>query len=205
MTDIKKINLALIIGMLTAMIFSFMSSSADEVRGITKSVVRLHILANSDSVEDQNLKLYVRDKILEGVGSQLESESQLGAEIAIIENLDEIKNIAEKAIQEQGYDYTIQCELVHMDFEEKAYDAITMPAGDYDALRIYIGEAKGQNWWCVLFPKLCLGSFSEISGTIELEDVFSDEEILILEQPQKVEYKFKCFEVFRKIGSFFGL
>lgn len=199
----KKINLALIIGIILAFTYSFINASAADIENITESVVRLHILANSDSEEDQNLKLKVRDRILLEVGAELSSDSRLGAEAAIVESMDRIQAIAQNTVYENGYNYKVSCELVHMYFDERKYGNLTMPAGDYDALRIYIGEAKGKNWWCVLFPKLCIGASVEIDKVFIEDTKFSDEEIIILEKPEKVKYKFKCYEWVKAIGHFF--
>lgn len=158
----KRIDIAIAAGLaITILMTSFTSFARDceEVRG---EVVRLHILANSDSAADQELKLQVRDKILErtseffsGSISKEQAEETAEAQLKLIEAT------AREEIVRQGYDYPVKAELVNMYFETRTYGDTTLPAGRYDAVRVNIGEANGKNWWCVLFPPLCIPSASE--------------------------------------------
>lgn len=129
---------------------------------IYQSVLRLHVLANSDSEEDQSLKLKVRDAILAHVsplvidaGSRQEAAEILSAE------LDNIKDVAKKAVEENGYSYSVEVDLTVEEYPTRSYEAMSFPSGEYLSLRVMLGEAEGQNWWCVLFPPLCLSAASE--------------------------------------------
>lgn len=125
-------------------------------QGIAGEVVRLHVLANSDSEFDQRLKLQVRDRILACAKTFLEDvEGVDETEEKILENLDALTRAAEDEIQKQGYDYPVETKLENCYFPMKSYGDCTFPAGNYDALRVCIGKAEGRNWWCVLYPKLC--------------------------------------------------
>lgn len=172
-----------------------------ECKVISNSVLRLHILANSDSEEDQALKLRVRDAVLEKAGYLFSSaHSKEEATKLTKATLSEIEEIAQACITEQGYDYTVKAELTSMFFQTRIYDHIAMPAGVYDALRITIGSGQGQNWWCVMYPPICLPAAEKKD---ELEDVLEEEQVDILENQPKYEIKFKVVEIFESIANFF--
>ena len=167
MNLLKRISIILILFIIYTCICAF--SYANTVSSdIANSVLRLHILANSDSEEDQNLKLKVRDNVLsymKQVSSNLSSKDEAIA--TLNEHLDEFKDIALTTIQDEGYDYDVNLSIGEFDFPTKNYGDISLPAGLYDALRIEIGEAKGHNWWCVMFPTLCFVDVS--SGSLDEE------------------------------------
>lgn len=163
---------------------------------ISSKVLRLHILANSDTKEDQELKLMLRDKLLDNSEELLGYPASKSDAIYVAENkLDEINSFCNNTLKNLGSDYTAQCEITNMYFNTRTYDDNTMPAGFYDALRITIGEGEGQNWWCVLFPPICL------SGAVEEQDVFSDEDEEILNNSDEYEFQFKVVELFDYIKS----
>lgn len=123
---------------------------------LSDSVLRLHIIANSNSIDDQNLKLKVRDNIIKYMNTLTSDCSNKSDVISIVSNnLDNFKNIALNTIKENGYNYNVDIKLGNFYFPTKSYGDISFPSGYYDALKIEIGEAVGQNWWCVLFPPLC--------------------------------------------------
>ncbi len=129
-------------------------TASSEIRSET---LRLHIIANSDSDFDQELKLKVRDRVLEVTGELFaEASGKSEAEALAKYSSNDIKAAAEEVIKEAGADYEIQVEIVKMWFETRSYDGFTLPAGDYDAVRIIIGEGEGHNWWCVMYPQLCI-------------------------------------------------
>lgn len=197
----KKIDLALLAGLIIAIIISSENAFAKDLQDISDSVVRLHILANSDSAEDQALKLKVRDAILSETSYIFtEGKTRLEAEQLIVDNMDKIQIIAERVIAENGYSYPVKCELKYMEFNERKYDNITLPAGYYDALRITIGEAKGKNWWCVMYPQFC------VSPSIRQKDLksFSSSEVKIMKQPTKYKVRFKCVDWFNSIKRKFS-
>ena len=192
----KKINIALFMGMVFALIFSDFMDFDRNYNDIQKNVLRLHIIANSDSDSDQMLKLKVRDEILrysDEIFGQSDNISE--AEQNLNGKFEMIEEIADRVIRENGFSYTAKAELVNMDFDEKIYDDITMPSGNYDALRITLGQAQGHNWWCVMYPPLCL----PVEGVAE--EYFTDEEADILYNPEKYEIKFKCVEIFDKFKN----
>lgn len=124
--------------------------------GIADGVVRFHVLANSDTAADQSLKLEVRDAVLAAFGEKLEGCTSKGESLAFLTACkEEIRQTAAAEIARAGYDYPVSVSLVREDFPEKTYGSLVFPAGVYDAVRIEIGEARGQNWWCVLYPQMC--------------------------------------------------
>lgn len=182
-----------------------MSSYATTISSdLANNFFRLHILANSDSEEDQTLKLKVRDSIIEYMNTL--SYEGLTKESAIAltnSHLQDFKEIAEKTIQEQGYDYPVTLEIGNFYFPTKEYGNVSLPAGYYDALKIEIGNAKGKNWWCSLFPPLCFVDIS--SGVIDedseeyLKENLTDEEFAIItNNSDDVKFKFKIIELLNK-------
>ena len=128
-----------------------------EMQGeLAEQVFRFHVLANSDSEEDQALKMKVKEAIIAYMKQELpESDSVETTKKWARENLVQIEQVAAEIIEEEGYEYSVKAEVTTCDFPDKTYGDITFPAGEYEALRIEIGQAKGQNWWCVLYPNLC--------------------------------------------------
>ena len=123
---------------------------------LAKEVFRFHVLANSDSEEDQELKMQVKEAVIAYMQEEIpESDSVETTKEWAKGHLSAIANLAEAVIREEGYAYEVMAEVTTCDFPDKTYGDITFPAGTYEALRIEIGEAKGQNWWCVLYPNLC--------------------------------------------------
>ena len=170
---------------------------------IYESVVRLHVLANSDSKDDQALKLKVRDAILAYTSPKVIDSASREEAIEILQNeLDEIEKIAEQVVKGQGYDYEVEVTLTLEDYPTRNYESMSFPSGQYVSLRVLIGEAKGQNWWCVLFPPLCLSAASEKA---ENEEAFiavglnSDQYKIITETQDTTYYlRFKILEALKK-------
>lgn len=171
---------------------------------IADSVFRLHVIANSDSKEDQELKLKVRDELLSymNIISKDSTNKQEAMQIAN-EHKEEFIQIAEKVIKENGYNYTVNVQVGKADFPTKYYGDITLPAGTYDALKVQIEEAKGQNWWCVMFPPLC---FVDVSTGIvpdnskqELKQSLDNEEYDLISKTDnnEISFKFKIVELFQ--------
>ena len=173
---------------------------------LSDNVFRLHIVANSDSMADQNLKLKVRDNIIEYMKTITSSSSEKEDLISIVNNnLSTIENIALNTIKENGYNYTVNVDVGNFHFPTKIYGDISFPAGNYDALRIKIGNAVGQNWWCVLFPPLCFvnsstGIVPEDSKDILKENITSESYKIINESnndtSSDIKIKFKIIEFF---------
>ena len=173
---------------------------------IYDTVVRLHVLANSDTEEDQSLKLKVRDAIISTLDGQLEGcRTQDEAKEKIESLMPMIQETAERTVREEGYDYSINIELGLEDYPTRKYESCAFPAGEYTSLRILIGEGEGQNWWCCLFPPLCLSSSSQLSRE-QNEDAFisvglTGEQYKVITQTDTPKYKarFKILEVFSSI------
>lgn len=165
----------------------------DNLRG---NVLRLHILANSDSDDDQQLKLCVRDALLENADEVFGNCDTLDNAVENAENaLGKAEEIAENVVREKGYDYEVSAEIDDMFFTERHYGEITMPQGMYKALRIKIGEANGHNWWCVMYPPLCLPMADKVVDSEEVkEEFFTDDEIEIMEKPKKFRVRFMLWD-----------
>ena len=190
---LKFFEIALLIGLAV-----FLTSGALALRTqdeLADKVVRLHVLANSDSEEDQALKLRVRDVVLERATAILEqSADRREAESRLRGQLLELERIVAKEIAAEGYDYPVTVNLENTDFPTKEYDGFTLPAGEYLALRVIIGEGQGQNWWCVVFPPLCTAASADVPASA-LAAGFSEEEVsLITEENQGYVLKFKAVE-----------
>lgn len=150
----NKKNLAFAIIIIS--LFSFLAYGISKGNAISDKLIRFHVIANSDSSEDQDLKLKVRDSILKEIGPKLEiSNSKEESEDIIRSNFDIIKTSAEKEIINYGKNYEVTVVLGKSPFPTKMYSTIALPAGEYDALKVIIGEGEGKNWWCVMFPPLC--------------------------------------------------
>lgn len=174
---------------------------------IANSVFRLHVIANSDSKEDQNLKYKVRDSLLNYMNQICKDCSSKDEAIKIVEeNKNNFKEIALNTIKENGFSYNVNINIGNFEFPTKSYGDISLPAGNYDALRVEIGEAKGQNWWCVMFPPLCFVDIS--SGVVPdeskevLSDNLSDEEYALVSDnsDSSIHFKFKLLEFFNNVG-----
>lgn len=207
--DMKKTDIILLSGLIGAIIFSNFAHFEATLSNIENDVLRMHILANSDSEEDQQLKLKVRDRLLEHSSEIFgECENLEEMESCAEEKLDYINNIVLDVIDENGFDYAAESNLVNMEFDDRIYGDMTMPAGDYEALRITIGEAEGHNWWCVMYPPLCIPAAETVEADSNTaEAYFSQDEIDIMENPEDYQVKFKCVELYKglkkKIGKIF--
>lgn len=188
----KILELSIFLGLIFTISFTLMGFNY-ECEKISNSVLRLHILANSDSKEDQDLKLAVRDRIINKSADIFNSTDNLNcAENIISEKFMDIESIAKEVITENGYNYDVKVQLVNMYFNNRQYEKVTLPAGNYDAVRIIIGEGKGKNWWCVMFPPMCLPAAEESK---ELSQVLNDKQLDIVENSEKYEIKFKLLEL----------
>ncbi|WP_294362954.1 stage II sporulation protein R [uncultured Clostridium sp.] len=164
---------------------------------IANEIIRFHVIANSNTDEDQALKLKVRDKAIEFVSNSLkESNSLEESRKFIIENKSNIESIAKSVIIENGYDYNVTSSLSRENFPDKIYGDVVFPQGEYEAYRILIGEAKGENWWCVMFPPLCFvdGTKDAIDSTEVVEKLEGNNKKEKIKN-NKVKFKFKLFEM----------
>ena len=193
---IKSACIAFVLTVIYSLI-PFQAECAD----ISDEVFRLHILANSDNEEDQNLKLKVRDRVLEYTETLFKNAgSKEEAESIISDNLQNISNVAYAEVIDNGYDYKVKAEITNMYFTTRYYENYTLPSGMYDALRITIGSGNGHNWWCVMYPSICISSEEEQDK--KAKEVFDTTQYDIVKN-EKYQYKFKVVEIFEKFCSCF--
>ena len=201
----RKLNcweLALLLGLLVTLCTgAWLGREQAELAG---QVIRLHVIANSDSREDQVLKLEVRDRILERAQELYPEHATLTeARAALEESLSELSRIGEQTVKEAGYDYPVTAQLTQCWFPTKEYEDFALPAGDYTALRIVIGEGEGQNWWCVAFPPLCLGAASQSVEEAAQAGYFdTDQTALITGASEGYVLKFKGMELLGELKQF---
>lgn len=189
------IEIALALALLLTMLCACCGQFLQDCATARQEFLRLHILANSDSQEDQELKGKVRDRLLaesEQWFGQVEDKEE--AEAALQSRLPQIAAIAQDELRKNGCKLPVRVQLCHSAFPTRDYQTFTLPAGDYDALRVLIGEGAGQNWWCVMFPPLCLpAAFDE-----ETADWFSSHQLTVLEQKSAYEPRFALAELWEK-------
>lgn len=204
---IKKPIFITITAFVFFLIFSVYSYASSISSDLSKSVFRLHVIANSDSDEDQSLKLQVRDKLLDYMNSITANVSSKDDAIKIAQDHQkDFQIIAEQTILDKGYSYPVTVEIGNYEFPTKHYGDITLPSGYYDALRVKIGDACGHNWWCVMFPPLC---FVDVTSGIvpdsskeQLKENMSSEDYSIISNDNSVtEFKFKIVELFKNFNT----
>lgn len=163
----------------------------------TEDIIRLHVIADSDSSEDQRIKLMVRDEIIRHIGDELEICSDATSMADKIKNkLNYIEQIADSVLMQNGFDDKVKAEFGKFNFPVRAYGDMVLPAGEYTALKIKIGSAKGANWWCVVYPPLC---FADIT-TGELPEIEKDEAETLDDDSEEpvIENRFKIAELWEK-------
>lgn len=204
---IKKPIFITITAFVFFLIFSAYSYASSISSDLSKSVFRLHVIANSDSDEDQSLKLQVRDKLLDYMNSITANVRSKDDAIQIAQDHQkDFQIIAEQTILDKGYSYPVTVEIGNYEFPTKQYGDITLPSGYYDALRVKIGKASGHNWWCVMFPPLC---FVDVTSGIvpdsskeQLKENMSSEDYSIISNDNSVtEFKFKIVELFKNFNT----
>lgn len=197
------IQAALLIGFITAVFCEGICAFAESRRGITEDVFRLHVIANSDSDEDQALKLRVRNAVLEASADIFGGAvSAADAKQLSEENLQLFEAAAAAEIAASGYDYPVRCEIGTVHFDRRVYGSAELPEGDYSALRVIIGEGDGRNWWCVMFPALCLPAVTNTDEVLSLaaeNGVISTEELELMQDPENYEVKLYFAEVIKKL------
>lgn len=197
----KKVLILILVFASTLLVLNCLPVHGEEA--IYDSVVRLHVIANSDSDTDQALKLKVRDAVLasmpEILGNADDRESALEN---LSKNLERVRLIAQNVVNSEGYDYTVSVALGDEKYPTKSYENVCFPAGVYKSLQIKIGDADGKNWWCVLFPQLCL------SGTKKAESAFievglTSDQYKVITETENTKYKIR-FKVLEAFGEVFN-
>lgn len=191
----------LIIAAATIIFFLGITGFAAKCEDIQKSVLRLHVIANSDSTCDQELKLKVRDAVLQS-GKEIFTGSvdRSSAEKKISENSDAILKAARDVIKDEGFDYDVRLEITDDNFPTRTYGDTTLPAGRYRAVKIVIGEGEGHNWWCVMFPALCIPGASE---DVSIDDVLTGSETKFVKSDPEIDVRFRIVDVFDKMTKIF--
>ncbi|WHH57306.1 stage II sporulation protein R [Petroclostridium sp. X23] len=202
----KKVILAVFIGMIFTMIVSNYSNTVQA--DLANSLVRFHVIANSDSKEDQELKYRVRDRIINEMEEQFDESANIDVTKELIQaSIPHIEEIAKDEIKKWNKEYDVKATLNIYPFPTKVYGDVTLPAGNYEALRVVIGEGQGENWWCVLFPPLCFVDATHgvmpDSAKQRLKNVLSEEEYKIIttadgDDQIPVQIKFKVVELWQK-------
>lgn len=193
----SSILILCVIGIIILTLKSNASDMDNMQEDIADKILRFHVIANSDSKEDQELKLKVRDEIVTYLSEILNDCNSLDESIQKVSlHYDDILCIAEKVINEEGYNYSVSCNIESAYFPVKSYGDITLPSGNYTALRVTIGKAKGKNWWCILYPPLCFVDAScgvvPDESKAELKEILTEKEYNeILEQKGNVKFRFK--------------
>ena len=178
--------------------FSYIAPFIETSENISDQVFRLHILANSDSAEDQQLKLKVRDEILKKGETVFASSNSLEETIELCKNnIALFQQTAEQCLKDNGSNYDVKVYVDKEYFNTREYDEITLPSGIYNALKIEIGQGKGHNWWCVMFPAICLSSVTDD----ELNKYLSEDEQKLVNSNSKYEVRFKIVEIYEKVKS----
>lgn len=196
MKKTQMIEISVAIGLVFSIVFSVIGFGTD-CREIRNSVVRLHILANSDSEEDQNVKLLVRDALLacgsDFFGGTVDADN---AYERLSEEKDALIKTANKVLSKNGFDYTADIFLTEEYFETREYENFTLPAGEYLALKVILGKGEGHNWWCVMFPPLCL---PVAAGKTNTEIILGKDGAEIISSPVKYEMRFKIVEIIEEL------
>ena len=195
-------NIIILLTLLICFIFVSMSSYANTVSSdLSNNFFRLHIIANSDSNVDQELKLKVRDSIISYINT-LEYQNLSKEQIISLtkKNLEELRDIVNECIKSNGFNYSCNLEIGNFYFPTKYYGNISLPAGNYDGLKINIGNAEGKNWWCSLYPPLCFtdmstGVIDDTKKKVLKNNLTNDEYLLITKGDEKIKLKFKIVEI----------
>lgn len=193
----KTFNLSVCFGLILAVTLSFARFDAlcEDMRD---NVFRLHIIAASDSAEDQALKLKVRDEILKDYGDLFLNCQDAEEAVTLSENsLEGFLKTAETVIKNNGYDYKVSAYIGQSYFENREYESFTLPAGNYNALNLIIGEGNGKNWWCVMFPAVCIGAAGELNDSVSCDSAY------VAENSEKFKIRFKTVEIYEDLKKIF--
>ena len=202
---LRRWELALLVGVAAALLVGVWLDR--EQAALSDKVIRLHVIANSDTEADQALKLRVRDRILEEAAGYFQAGQTVEEAAAeLTEYLPALAEAGAQVVREAGYDYPVSASLEpNVWFPTKTYTDFSLPAGSYTALRIVIGEGEGRNWWCVVFPPLCLGSVTETVEETACTGGFTRSEVaLITGETEGYVVKFKAMELWDEFKEWTG-
>ena len=191
-------EIALMLALALTMLWGVWSTQEQDV--LERKMIRLHVIANSDAQDDQALKLQVRDAVLAQATDILQqSRDMVDAERKLSLALPAIETAAREKVVAEGYDYAVAARLEQTEFPTKEYDGFSLPAGEYLALRVVIGEGAGQNWWCVVFPPLCTAAATDIEETAIATGLGEEDISLITEENQGYVLKFRSLELWESL------
>lgn len=198
MKKLRRWEIALLVGVaLAALTGSSLGQAQD---ALAQQVIRLHVVANSDSEADQRVKLLVRDAVLEVTEPLLAGKTRAEAMQTLEKALPTLRQTAAKVLAQQGSDAAVTVSLAeNVWFPTKTYANFSLPAGEYTALRVQLGEGAGKNWWCVVFPPLCLGSVSEISRETMAETLTEESVALMTGETEGYVVKFRLVELWEEL------
>lgn len=196
---IFKIEVSVLAALLICCVLNI-SSFSEECKNIRSKMLRMHVIANSDSNADQELKLKVRDAVLaEGKEIFDGSVTAEDAKQKILPETERLRKAALEVIENEGFSYDVKITVADEYFDTRTYDnSVTLPAGHYTAVKVIIGEGEGHNWWCVMFPPMCLPAATK---ECEISDVLEKSETEIVEGGNKYKFKFKIVEIYEKIAE----
>lgn len=202
------ITLISTLSLMTVTINSEIQNIKQNTYSYKEKLIRFHVLANSDLKHDQDLKLKVRDAVVEYLRYDLEKAKNINESEKIIKSkYNEIENVARKIIKDNGYNYDVSVKLDYSEFPTKQYSNVVLPQGEYKALKVVIGEGKGQNWWCVMFPPLCFvneKAYIDDKTDKKLQNILTEEEYDFItcnseKEMTRVKVKFKLAEIMDNI------
>lgn len=195
---LKPIEIALLLSLAVTLLWG--SWSLQRQDALAQKMIRLHVIANSDSDEDQALKLNVRDRVLDYTTAVLQSSKDMAdAKNRLYAALPQIQRLAAGEIDRQGYHYTVSARLEETEFPLKEYDGFSLPGGKYLALRVMIGESAGHNWWCVVYPPLCTAAAEDLKDTAMAAGLGEDDISLITEENTGYQLKFRSLELWESL------
>ncbi len=191
----RKIEISIFLGLILSLILTAFSQTNITASAVRNQTLRLHIIAQSNADADQDIKILVRDKVLVLANDILSSSSDINSAINIAsQNCEYIQTEVNDFLKEQGVDYTATVAVENFYFDTTSYDNFTLPKGEYPALTVYLGSATGDNWWCVVYPSLCV-----LPSSGEYECDYEDKEIDTFVKEDDIEIKFKSVEIFEDI------
>lgn len=196
MTKIFILNISIICGLVSSILFS-MVGFTDSCNEMYKNIIRIRVIANSDSKADQQLKLLIRDAVLQDSKEMFKDRHSFDEVVETTKNNIQIFcETAKEVVLNSGFNYSVSAEFRDEYFETRNYDDFTLPAGVYNTLVLTLGEGKGENWWCVMYPEVCVGACSA-----RLNDSISDKSARFAYNSDKYAVKFKTVEIFEKLKN----
>ena len=202
-SKLLPVEVALLVGLAVTLLWG--AWSLQEQDALERKMIRLHVIANSDTAEDQALKLQVRDAVLDRATEILKNTADMEmAQQELRQVLPELEHTAETVLQAEGCAHGVSARLERAEFPEKVYDGFALPAGEYLALRLVIGEGAGQNWWCVVFPPLCMTAATDLEETAIAAGMAEEDLALMTEENPGYVLKFRSLELWESLRQWLG-